>query len=108
MVNPRDEGPEKGIFRAWKEVLSHVLMTSLNVLIYTLICRYSVLPALSLNDAILHVEVVEGSFNSDLFKEFIDALLPKMQPFPGPNSVIVMDNCRIHKHADVLAAIEER
>jgi hypothetical protein len=70
--------------------------------------RYYVLPALSLADGILHVEIVEGSFNSDLFKIFIDRLLLKMQPFPEPNSVIVMDNCRIHKHPDILAAIEEQ
>jgi len=70
--------------------------------------RYSVLPALSRSDAILHCEIVQGSFNSDLFKIFIERLLTKMQPYPGPNSVIVMDNCRIHKHPDILAAIEER
>ncbi|EUC54560.1 DDE family endonuclease [Rhizoctonia solani AG-3 Rhs1AP] len=30
-----------------------------------------------------------------------------MNPFPGPNSVIVMDNCRIHKNAGVLNMITE-
>lgn len=28
-----------------------------------------------------------------------------MQPFPGPNSVIVMDNARIHKHPDIINTI---
>jgi hypothetical protein len=31
-----------------------------------------------------------------------------MQPFPAPNSVIVMDNCRIHKHPSIVELIESR
>ena len=31
----------------------------------------------------------------------------QMNPFPGPNSVIVMDNCRIHKSPMVLDMICE-
>ena len=31
-----------------------------------------------------------------------------MEPFPGPKSVIVMDNCRIHKNPAVLELIESR
>jgi len=60
--------------------------------------RYSVLPALSL-DGILSVDIVEGSFDQISFAGFIDGLLDQMNTFPGRNSVIVMDNCRIH-HAD--------
>ncbi len=59
--------------------------------------RFSVLPALSLEDGFIHCEVVEGSFRSDTFALFIQNLLEHMQPFPQSNSVIVMDNCRIHK-----------
>jgi len=70
--------------------------------------RFSILPALSLNDGILHVDIVEGSFNSHLFYQFISRLLDRMQPFPAPNSVIVMDNCRIHKHPAVVQLIHER
>lgn len=65
------------------------------------------LPALSL-DGILSVKIVEGSFNTTLFKEFINGLLDHMSPFPGPNSVIVMDNCRIHRARSVRALIEEQ
>lgn len=70
--------------------------------------RYSVLPALSLNDGILHCDIVEGSFDSQLFYQFIQRLLDQMQPYPAPNSVIVMDNCRIHKHPAIIELIEER
>ncbi|KIL57687.1 hypothetical protein M378DRAFT_52852, partial [Amanita muscaria Koide BX008] len=69
--------------------------------------RFSVLPALSL-DGILHSEIVEGSFCSASFQHFIDGLLNHMQPYPGRNSVIVMDNCRIHKHSDIVEAITSR
>ena len=70
-------------------------------------CRFSVLPALSL-DGILAVKIVEGSFTTELFKHFIDGLLDHMNPFPGPNSVILMDNCRIHRAQAIRDMIEER
>jgi hypothetical protein len=68
--------------------------------------RYSVLPALSL-DGILHISIVQGSFNYKSFAKFIEGLLMQMNPFPAPNSVIVMDNCRIHKSPLVLDMIHE-
>ena len=69
--------------------------------------RFSVLPAISL-DGILTVKIVEGSYDSDSFARFINGLLYHMNPFPGPNSVIVMDNCRIHKSDLVREIIEGR
>lgn len=68
---------------------------------------YSLLPALSL-DGILHVKIVEGSFTAVRFYEFIEGLLDRMQPFPGKNSVIVMDNARIHKDPAILDLIVGR
>lgn len=63
------------------------------------------LPALSL-DGILHVTTVPGSFNMDLFNTFIVELLDNMQQYDpithNKNSVIVLDNCRIHKNPDLL------
>lgn len=69
--------------------------------------RYSILPCISL-DGILHASIIEGSFDSEKFGEFIDILLTQMNPFPGPNSVVVMDNCRIHKLPFILKMIEQR
>src|SRR6266481_6837892 len=66
--------------------------------------RYSMLPAMSL-DWILHVDIVEGSFNTAHFAVFIRDLLNQMKPFPQPNSIIVMDNCSIHKFPDILDMI---
>src|SRR5215472_1617805 len=69
--------------------------------------RFSILPALSM-DGILAVSIVQGSFNAISFSEFIESLLDQMRPFPEPNSVIVMDNCRIHKATWIRDMIEER
>lgn len=52
--------------------------------------------------------MVEGSYNNSRFRRFIDGLLDQMNPWPEPNSVIVMDNCRIHKNEKVLDMIEAR
>ncbi len=69
--------------------------------------RYSILLALSL-DGILTVDIVEGSFNKVHFAHFIDGLLGVMNLYPLPNSVIVMDNCRIHKCPKILDMIMVR
>ncbi|KIJ27476.1 hypothetical protein M422DRAFT_190966, partial [Sphaerobolus stellatus SS14] len=69
--------------------------------------RFSLLPALSLH-GMISLKIVEGSFTATTFAEFIEELLNQMNPFPGPNSVIVMDNCQIHKRQDNLDMIIER
>jgi hypothetical protein len=56
----------------------------------------------------LYSYIVEGSFNAASFKDFIQGLLGQMQIFPAPNSVIVMDNCQIHKAPEIRQMIEER
>ena len=70
-------------------------------------CRYSVLPALSL-DGILALNIIEGAFNGEKFKAFVSGLLTKMNRFPERNSVIVMDNCSIHKSHELIHMIEEQ
>jgi hypothetical protein len=58
--------------------------------------KYSILPALSL-DGILHLEVLDHSFSGKEFADFVEGVLNQMQPWPLPNSVLVMDNASIHK-----------
>ncbi|KAG2345952.1 hypothetical protein BDR05DRAFT_865518, partial [Suillus weaverae] len=57
--------------------------------------RYSVLPALTI-DGYMAVRVVEGSIDGAEFYDFVVNDLPNMNPFPGPNSVVVLDNCSTH------------
>ena len=63
-------------------------------------CRYSVLPAISL-DGMLECVIIEGLFNANSFAAFVDSLLDSMQPWPARNSVVIMDNCSIHKSDEV-------
>jgi len=60
------------------------------------------------HDGIIAVDIIEGSYNTRRFARFIDGLLGQMNPWPLPNSVIVMDNCRIHKCPEVLQMITDR
>jgi len=66
--------------------------------------RYSILPALS-KTGMIALSVYQGTFNSDRFLSFILLLLTRMQPYPHPRSVIVLDNCKIHKDPRILNAI---
>jgi hypothetical protein len=70
-------------------------------------CRYSILPALSL-DGILDVVVVEGSVTGEIFMRFIEGLVMEMNPYPQKNSVLVMDNATIHTNENIQAYLEER
>jgi hypothetical protein len=56
----------------------------------------SVLPALSL-DGYIACNVYKGGVTADLFEQYIEEdILPICHPWPGPKSVIIMDNARIH------------
>ena len=70
--------------------------------------RYSVLPAISVTSGVLHVNIVEGAFNAITFRSFIVGLLDRMNKYPGPNSVILMDNASIHHLQETLDLITSR
>ena len=57
--------------------------------------RWSILPAIGIN-GYLDYEIFHGSFNSERFENFIKRLLKKMNRFPEPRSVLVMDNVATH------------
>ena len=67
--------------------------------------KYSILPALSLN-GILHLEVIENAVTGDIFHQFIQGLLPQVNEWPLPNSVLVVDNAAIHKVAGIRELVE--
>jgi hypothetical protein len=57
--------------------------------------RYSILPAIS-HDGIIYSDVCGGTYDGDMCLNFIEDLMPHMNPWPTPCSVLVMDNCTIH------------
>jgi len=63
--------------------------------------RYSILPALT-SDGIVALDIFEGSVNKEKFIRFLkEDLAPQLGPFPGPRSVVVLDNCAIHHDDEV-------
>ena len=68
-----------------------------------IIVRFSLLPALSCN-GIIFSDVREGTYDGPAFVQYIEQLLPHMNPWPEPLSVLVMDNCSIH-HLDDIAPL---
>jgi len=56
----------------------------------------SFLPAITV-DGYMTCIVFCGAINAEIFEEFIEHdVLPHCNPYPGPKSVIVMDNAGIH------------
>jgi transposase len=63
--------------------------------------RWSVLPALGHEGYLCHM-IHQGSITSEIFLEFVEgSLLPLCSAYPGPRSVLILDNARIH-HSDQL------
>jgi len=59
--------------------------------------RWSILPAYTL-DGYITYDIVHGSYNAELFHTFIEnKVLPLCSPYPGPRSVLIMDNATIHR-----------
>jgi transposase len=68
--------------------------------------RWSILPAIGIN-GYLDWEVYHGSYNAERFNNFIRHLLTKMEPFPGPRSVLVMDNVNTHHSPELKGMCDE-
>jgi len=59
--------------------------------------RWSVLPAYTV-DGCITWDIKHGSYTIESFNEFIEnKVLPLCNPFPGPRSIIIMDNAPIHQ-----------
>ncbi|GBB83339.1 hypothetical protein RclHR1_10070001 [Rhizophagus clarus] len=68
--------------------------------------RYTILPALTL-DGFVAIDIFEGAYDKKRFIDFIlDQVVPIMNPYPGSNSVIMMDNARIHHDANLISILE--
>lgn len=62
--------------------------------------RYQILPAYTC-DGVLEVDIFLGSTDASIFENFIRRVLQQCQPWPGPHSVLVMDNASIHRSDEV-------
>jgi len=78
-----------------------------SLVLLTPLPSYSILPALS-NDGIIFSDIREGAYDGHGFVEYIQCLLPHMNPWPEARSVLVMDNCAIHHVDEVLPLCEEQ
>lgn len=53
-------------------------------------------------------DIIHGSVNSERFIEFLwDQVIPLTNPYPGPQSVLVLDNCNIHYAEAVQELVED-
>jgi len=69
--------------------------------------KFSILSAFT-TEGFLSQHIIKGSFDFVMFFFVIsDVLLPRCNPFPGKNSVTVMDNCEIHRHELIRETIED-
>ncbi|KAF8227826.1 hypothetical protein L208DRAFT_1080602, partial [Tricholoma matsutake] len=55
-------------------------------------------------EGIIASTVVEGSMNNGFLQFLENQVLPLCSPFPGPLSVLVMDNAHIH-HGDKIVEL---
>lgn len=69
--------------------------------------RITILPAISLQGP-LHTVIMDGGFDTQMFQAFIRGLVLCMNPYPGPNSVLVIDNCSTHHVVNVREIVEAR
>jgi hypothetical protein len=60
--------------------------------------RWSILPALTINGYLDYV-IHHGAITGDLFMEFVEErVLLHCSPYPGPRSILILDNASIHKN----------
>jgi DDE superfamily endonuclease len=85
--------------------------------------RFSILPILTL-DGIIAYDIIEGSVTTEHFVQFLQELvvrfslellvtnayfiqIPLTNPYPGPRSVLILDNCRIHHGEEIRKLVED-
>ena len=56
-------------------------------------------------EGLVALELVDGNVNGEVFYDFVrGSLIPNMQAFPNPNSVLILDNCSVH-HTDEVTTL---
>jgi hypothetical protein len=70
--------------------------------------NHSILGPFVLDGGFLDLSIVEGAFDTDSFWAALNvSVFPHMRPFPEPHSVLVLDNCPIHKQARIVDRVSE-
>src|SRR5204863_9921179 len=65
--------------------------------------KWSILPVYT-QDGYIAWDILHGSYTIELFKQCIETcVIPDTNAFPGPTSVLMMDNVKIH-HTEVRMA----
>jgi hypothetical protein len=60
--------------------------------------KWSVLPLYTM-DGYIDWDIIKGSYNTEEFNEFVKShVILHTNPWPGDRSVIIMDNCGIHRN----------
>ncbi|KIK24199.1 hypothetical protein PISMIDRAFT_99033, partial [Pisolithus microcarpus 441] len=68
---------------------------------------YSIIPAITLN-GITAYDIVEGPVNMEWFLRFLkEHVMLFTNLYPGPCSVLIMDNCCIHHGEDICHLVED-
>ncbi|KAH7903725.1 hypothetical protein BJ138DRAFT_983433, partial [Hygrophoropsis aurantiaca] len=63
--------------------------------------QFSILPALT-SEGIIGLDIFEGAVTKQRFIRFlVEQVAPKLTPYPGPRSVVILDNCAIHHDEEV-------
>jgi len=68
--------------------------------------RWSILPAYTVDGILLITKIIQGSIPQEIFNDWIRTL-PLCNPYPGPRSVLILDNCVVHKHVSVQQMCDE-
>ena len=64
--------------------------------------KYNILACLTTEGIVDHY-ITTSNFNADLFETaFVDMVLPMLNPFPEPQSVVIMDNASFHHNNEHL------
>jgi hypothetical protein len=67
--------------------------------------RWSLLPVYTL-DGFFTWDIIQGSYTTDLFNAFVEEkVLPFCNPYPGPRSILIVDNAKIHHNEVHLTSI---
>ncbi|PKC01482.1 hypothetical protein RhiirA5_261733, partial [Rhizophagus irregularis] len=94
---------ERSLSRGYGYSLKNIFTTKKNVFVRGI--RYTILPALSLQ-GIIAVDIMEGNCTKEKFREFVISNVPQMNAYPNEQSVLVLDNARIHHDDDLIDYIE--